>query len=208
MEHIPTGSATVNTLFQYPKDGITLIYGEGGSGKTTLCLMAAIEQILQKKKVIFLDAEKNFSIERLEQLAQHKNIDKEYMLVLPSKNFNVQHTQIKMFEDINNIGLIIIDSLTHFYRRLHAHEPDLAEGMLNKQVHILDNLAKKNVPIILTSQVYTNFENEIVPLARAICARYAKTVIKLEKKPRTMILEKPELKSKVFVIKNEGIELI
>ena len=52
MNMIKTGTEELdNFLENY--NGLTVLYGEGGSGKTTLCLLAAIEQALNNKKSYF-----------------------------------------------------------------------------------------------------------------------------------------------------------
>ena len=53
----------------YDTDVITVFYGPAGSGKTNLCLIAAAEQAALGKKVVFIDTEGGFSVERLRQLA-------------------------------------------------------------------------------------------------------------------------------------------
>src|SRR3989338_11435140 len=101
---INIGSEDLNKLLVgYKNNAVTSIYGEAGSGKTTLCLLAAIEQALNNKKVLFLDTENNFSTERFTQLLNNR--DKECIkniLILKIKNFNIQHTQIKSLEKIKN----------------------------------------------------------------------------------------------------------
>ncbi len=203
---ISTGSQDLNKFLQY--DNITTVYGEAGTGKTTLCLLAAIEQSLNNKKVLFLDAEKNFSTERFEQLLNGRNKECiKNILILNIKNFNLQHTQIKNLENIKNISLIIVDSITHFYRRLYRREPEIAKAMLGKQLSILKKISD-NIPIIITSQVYSNMKDDVLPLAKEILTKFSKTIIKLEKNPRKLIIEKPEKKEIKFKIVNEGIKII
>ncbi len=189
-------------------ENLTSIYGEGGTGKTTLCLLATIEQVLDNKKVLFLDTESNFSIERFEQLLDKRNKEcLKNVLILKIKNFNVQHTQIKSLEGIKNISLIVIDSLTHHYRRLYRREPEIAKAMLGKQLSILNKIGKK-IPLIVTSQVYSDMNNNINPLGREILINFSERVIKLEKNPRILKIIKPETKQVNFEITNEGIKLI
>lgn len=205
---IPTGSADLDKFLEgYDNNGVTTFYGEGGSGKSTLCILAAIDQALNNKKVLFLDTESNFSLERFEQLLNGRNKDCiKNILVLKIKNFNVQHTQIKNLEEIKNVSLVIVDSINHYYRRLHAREPEVARGMLAKQLSILNKISKNNIPILITSQVYSNMENEIIPLAKELLVRFSKTLIKLEKNPRKIT---NETKNKIssFEIVNEGIKI-
>ena len=97
---IQTGLKDLDNLLEN-YNNLTAIYGEAGTGKTTLCLLAAIEQALNNKKVLFLDSENNFSTERFTQLLNNR--DKECIkniLILKIKNFNIQHTQIKSLEKI------------------------------------------------------------------------------------------------------------
>src|SRR3989338_4816230 len=160
---ILTGSEDLNN-FLSGYENITAIYGEAGSGKTTLCLLATIEQALNNKKVLFLDSESNFSTERFEQLLNTRNKDCiKNILILKIKNFNLQHSQIKSLENIKNISLIIVDSITHYYRRLQRREPEVARAMLGKQLSILNNISKNNIPVLVTSQVYSNMNNDVSP---------------------------------------------
>src|SRR3989338_1393528 len=206
---IPTGSEDLdNFLKGYEENSISLIYGEAGSGKTTICLLSVIEQALNNKKVLFLDTERNFSTERFEQLLNNR--DKECLkniLVLKIKNFNMQHIQIKNLENIKKISLIVVDSITHYYRRLYSREPELAKGMLNKQLSILNKISKNNIPILITSQVYSNMNNNILPVGKDIIKKFSNINIKLEKNPRKIIDVTKKL-SINFKIMNEGIKII
>ena len=69
---IPSGSKILDKLLNggYEKDIITTIYGPAGSGKTILCMLSAVNMARAKKKIIYIDTENNFSIERLKQIAK------------------------------------------------------------------------------------------------------------------------------------------
>ena len=189
------------------KNNLTALYGEGGSGKTTLCLMATAEKIVNSQKVIYLDAESNFSAERFAQLLENKEKINN-VLVLKLKNFNFQHEQIKKLENIKNISLIIVDSITHFYRRLYRRKPEIARAMLGKQLSILRKISK-SIPVIITGQVYSDMNKKILPLGNTIIKKFSDTLIELEKEPkRKLIIKKPEKKAFYFEIVNAGIKII
>ncbi|MBI2148786.1 AAA family ATPase [Candidatus Woesearchaeota archaeon] len=205
---IKTGSEDLDKfLAGYEENSLTTIYGEAGSGKTTLCLLIAIEFALNNKKVLFLDTESNFSTERFEQLLKGRNKEcLKNILILKIKNFNLQHTQIKSLEGIKKISLIIVDSITHHFRRLNNKEPELAKGMLAKQLIILKDTSKNNMPVLITSQVYSNMKNGILPVGKEVINKFTKNIIKLEKNPRKIINEATD-KSANFEINNEGIKI-
>ena len=83
---IKTGTEELDNFLENYK-GLTTLYGEGGSGKTTLCMLAAIEQALNNKKVLYLDTEINFSADRFEQILNNRNKECiKNILVLKIKN--------------------------------------------------------------------------------------------------------------------------
>ena len=205
---IKTGSQDLDNFLKEYKE-ISLIYGPGGSGKTTLALLAAIEQATKNKKVIFIDTENSFSTERFTQLLDYKSKScLENILILNIKNFNIQHKHIKQLEEIKNISLIIIDSITNYYRRLYKSQPELAKAMIAKQMIILNKITKNNIPIIITSQVYSDMKDNVIPLANSVLPRYSQTIIKLEEKPRKIKIIKPEKKEIRFEIINTGIKTL
>jgi len=114
-------------------------------------------------------------------------------------------------------GLIILDSANLFYR-LEMHEDEAnATRSLTKQLVLLQIEArKKNIPVIITSQVYSAGD-DIKPFAGRSMDHIAKTIIKLEKvgnkngkeeRKATIIKHRsiPEGKSINFFITQEGIE--
>src|SRR3989338_8566956 len=124
-----TGCIDLDNLTEYKENSITLIYGAGGSGKTTLGLLVSINALKEKKKVLFIDAGNNFSVERFNQLSNDPSLLPK-MLIMKIKSFNVQHEHIKKLSELKGFDLIVIDSLTTFYRRLYSREPELAMAML------------------------------------------------------------------------------
>ena len=77
MNRLPSGSKILDSLLDggYEKDIITTVYGPAGSGKTNLCILSAVNTVRNKKKVVYIDTENNFSVERVKQIAlDHKKI--------------------------------------------------------------------------------------------------------------------------------------
>jgi len=122
MTKISTGSFDLNTWLNggYEKDIITMIAGPPGSGKTNFSILASCSQSKNNKKVIFIDTEGGFSVDRVKQIVgeNHEKILENIFLLKPT-NFEEQK---KCFEKLliavkkEQIGLIVIDGMAMLYR--------------------------------------------------------------------------------------------
>ena len=72
MEKISTGSEYLNKFLNsgYEKGRISVIFGPAATGKTTLCMLAALATAKSGKKILFIDTENGFSVERLKQMSK------------------------------------------------------------------------------------------------------------------------------------------
>ena len=70
MAKISTGSYDLNKWLHggYEEDVITMVAGPPGSGKTNFVILAACSQAKKGNKVLFIDTEGGFSIERVKQV--------------------------------------------------------------------------------------------------------------------------------------------
>ncbi|PIO07833.1 DNA repair protein RadB, partial [Candidatus Pacearchaeota archaeon CG10_big_fil_rev_8_21_14_0_10_34_12] len=92
-EKISTGSFDLNKwLFGgYEKDVVTMIAGPAGSGKTNFTILATCSQAKKDKKVIFMDTEGGFSVERVKQIVGESYEEiLENILLLSPMNFEEQ----------------------------------------------------------------------------------------------------------------------
>jgi len=157
---------------------ITEIYGEGGSGKTNVCIQAAKRCIEEGKKAVYIDTE-GISKERLLQVFGDRKKLESILFFIP---FSLKE-QEDMVEKACRIdaGIIILDSANLFYR-LEMNEDEAAPTRsLTKQLVTLQIEARrKNIPVIITSQVYSAGE-EIKPFAGRSMDHIAKTIIRLER---------------------------
>ncbi len=207
----------------YETDIVTVIYGGPGAGKTTFCLLVAISQAKKGKRVLFIDTEGGFSVERVKQIVgdDYQKVLQNILLLKPT-DFSEQK---KAFEKLRNqidgeIGVIIVDGLTVLYRLDFALARERGEeGIQNinteliKQIKTLVEIArKKHIPVIVTNQVY-NWEFSQKMVGGDILRYWAKCLIELIydpiRKRRTAILRKhrslPE-KDMHFIIDNKGIK--
>lgn len=188
------------------KEKNIMIYGPASTGKTTISLLSAYNQIKDNNKVIFLDTENSFPLERFWQISNNDKALLDNIFLFKAKNFMEQHEKIKFIPEICNktkISLVIVDSLGVHYRRLVKHKPDMANSMLFSQLRILESL---NLPVIITNQVYSDFNSKIKMVGDGIVNKFSKCLIELKKDPRRIdIKNKKELK---FEICNGGIKIL
>ena len=168
---ISTGSKILDIMLEggYEKDIITTVYGPAGSGKTVLCLLSAINIAKTGKKVIYVDSEGGFSIERLRQITSHINLSYEKVLdnivFLRPTSFEEQKKSFEKLKELVNdkIGLIIVDTIAMLYRLELSKSEDIHEVNieLGKQIAYLTEIARKNsIPVLITNQVYPDFDNK------------------------------------------------
>ncbi|MBI2651365.1 DNA repair and recombination protein RadB [Candidatus Woesearchaeota archaeon] len=196
MPKIPTGSKILDIMLEggYETDVITTIYGPAGSGKTGLCILCAINVVRSGKKVVYIDTENNFSIDRFSQICSSISIDYKKTLnsivFLKPVSFEEQKKTFEKLKDIINdrIGLIVIDSIAMLYRLELGKNDDIYEvnKELGRQLAFLTEIAgKKNIPILITNQVYADFDDkEKVNLVGGDLLKYgSKCLIELQKTP-------------------------
>ena len=86
MDRVSTGTKVLDSALNggYESGVISTIYGPAGSGKTTLCLLC-IANISKGKKIIFIDTENGFSVERLSQITEsYKEILSRVLFLRPN----------------------------------------------------------------------------------------------------------------------------
>jgi len=203
---LPTGCRNIDELLGggLPERTITQLYGPAGSGKTIVCLQALKNASLIGKKVMYVDSEGGFSQQRLEQIAGDKKqtILKNTILVEPT-NFE---EQIKIMDKLENekVDLIIVDSITALYR-IEMTEDKVQETnkALGKQLtQLLGYARKNNIPILLTNQVYSNFDNgNIEPVGGDLLKYISKVVVEMSKEDA--VTRKMKLKKHLFKKEDE-----
>ena len=167
---ILTGSKILNEMLDggYEKDVITTIYGPAGAGKTVLCLLCSINIAKDGKKIIYVDCEGGFSLDRLKQITSHINLDYKKMLdniiFLRPTSFEEQKKSFEKLKELVNdrIGLIVVDTIAMLYRLELGKNEDIQDvnRELGRQISYLTEIArKKGIPVLITNQVYTDFDD-------------------------------------------------
>ncbi len=195
---------------------ITHIYGPPNSGKTNLALIAT-KNAAQSGKVIYIDPEGGFSIERLQQICnegEFELVKKNLMLIEPT-DYEEQKVAINKLSELvpkTKAKLVIVDSISVLYRL--QEEKDMKE--LGRQLAQLLRIARKyEIPVLITNQVYTDIETqEIVPVGGDILMYWSKIILSLDQQghQRIATLKKHKFLSEgttlKFTISDKGIDVL
>ncbi len=168
---ISMGSEKINELIGGGTEtqSITEVYGGYGSGKTQLAFQLSVN--VQKdedegglnKGCVFIDTENTFRPERIKEIAENADMDPEEVLdnIFVARAYNSDHQMVLANEadeilENNDIGLVIVDSLTGQFRADYTGRGSLAERQqkLNRHLHDLQRLAEVyNVAVFISNQV-------------------------------------------------------
>lgn len=225
MTKISAGSYDLNKwLFGgYETDIVTVLYGAAGTGKTNFCMLTAVSQAKKGNKVIYIDTEGGFSVERVKQLVaengDYGEVLKNILLLKPTNFLEQKESFKKLLEYLRKeVSLIVVDGMTILYRLdfAAAREKDFNEmqktnAELVRQMRTLAEISRKReIPVIVTNQVY-QWDDEKKMVGGDILSYWGKCLIELvnENGKRTVYLRKhrslPE-KSLDFQITNSGIK--
>jgi DNA repair protein RadB len=208
VRHLATGCAPLDGLLDggLESDAITLVFGEGGSGKTNLALQCARQASAAGQRVAYVDTEGVSSV-RLRQVFSAavpeavgpeqptelrpvgppglEDLEEQILFFTPY-SIEEQERMVHNATKVPGLGLLVVDSINMHYR-LHIDtggdaESDAARS-LYKQLHHLTGFARQHqVPILVTGQVYGG-EDTTQPFARRVMEHLVKALVRFEKRP-------------------------
>jgi DNA repair protein RadB len=190
-EPLPWGVASLDRLLGggLETDCVTELYGEGGSGKTILCLQATWQAALRDRRVIYVDAE-GVSPNRLAQIAGDRLPELLQHLLLSTPRTLDEHTRavraacVLAREGRRPVGLVVVDSVTYFYRlSLSGETEEAARHSLAREVADLVSVALHHqIPVLISNQVWRNpREGTLEPLGGTFLQHAAKTILRLDR---------------------------
>lgn len=204
---ISTGSRELDRILGggIPSNEVSFVYGEPGSGKTTLAMSVSARCLISDpaSKVFLIDSDMKFNTERFLQIINGKDDYLKRLLYWKPSSFDEQVSLIQILpEKIVSGDLVIIDSITGLYRlELGDPEKTFAENKeLNHQLGLIKEMAEtKEVTVILTGQVRSVIDSalpQVEPVAPRLLRFWSDYIIKLENTSipavRQAILEKPK----------------
>ncbi|MBW1840035.1 MAG: AAA family ATPase, partial [Deltaproteobacteria bacterium] len=203
-------------------------YGEPGSGKTNICLMAALDCAKKDGKILYIDSEGGFSAERFKQLTPEWKTHLDKIKIIEPKTFEEQGKLIRGLGK-HDADLIIVDSMVALYRLEYADRMckkndgkkniDLvmeANRELSKQLSLLSAISReKGIPVLITTHTFRHWDKGTNELVGGDAIRYwSKIIVLLEKTGRmserraTVIKHQyvPELGQAKFDLTQNGIK--
>jgi DNA repair protein RadB len=181
MDQLLGGGLEVRTITQF--------YGEPASGKSTICMIAAVTSLRAGQTVVFIDSE-GFSIERFRQIAG-ADTEKiaEHLFLFEPIDFEQQGIMIAEAEKILKVhkpGLLVMDSATALYRNDLERGRDSIQMLTRQMIHLLGYSKRYDIPVIVTNQVYMDtVKNTFLGLGGTALEHISKVIIRLEKTDRT-----------------------
>jgi len=190
-DRLPTGIAALDELLGggLETDSVTEVYGEGGTGKTILCLQVAARVALEGRWVVYIDTE-GLSVDKLESMANGKLPELLEHLLISSPGTLQEQTQAvetasRMARDTARpVGLIVVDSMTMHYRlELGGKEEETARRELGLELAQLVSAALQvPVPVLVTNQVWRKVgEGTLEPVGGAFLNHAAKTILRFDR---------------------------
>jgi DNA repair protein RadB len=185
--------------------------------------LVAVYALEDEKKVLFIDTEGGFSVDRFKQMCKDEEELEEKMkriMFITPVTFDEQK---RIFSKLNEyvddkVGLLVFDSIAMLYRLEMGKGKNVQKinSLLAQQLSCLSKIARdKNIPVLITNQVYADFENKNnVKMVGGDLLKYqSKCLIELQNlkgSNRMAVIRKhrslPEGRKVKFKIINKGIE--
>jgi len=151
---------------------LTEVYGEYGTGKSQMAFQLSVNVQLDEddgglgKGCLYIDTESTFVPSRVRQIAEAAGMDGDEVLdnIQVAKAYNSDH-QMLLVDDADNlltendIGLVVVDSVTGAFRADYTGRGSLAERQqkLNRHLGDLQRIANVyNVAVFVTNQVLSD----------------------------------------------------
>jgi DNA repair protein RadB len=190
-DRLPTGLPALDSLLGggLEGDSVTEVYGEGGTGKTILCLQLAVRVALSGRWVVYIDTE-GLSVDKLEAMAGTKLPEVlEHLLISSPTSLREQDRAVdratRLARDgTRPVGLIVVDSGTMYYRlELGGKEEEGARRALGLELAQLVSAALQvPVPVLLTNQVWRKVgDGSLEPVGGAFLNHAAKTILRFDR---------------------------
>jgi DNA repair protein RadB len=187
-QKLPIGVGCIDNLLSggIENSVITEIYGEGGSGKTNLALLFSISCTKNGKRVIFIDTE-GVSPERILQVSGDGEMYRENLMIFRAASLEDQELALmrseRLIEKYGNVGLLVIDSFTEYFRLEKTTDTASRIAGFQKQLSHISRIAVKfKIPALITNQVYQDIDRgTLQPFGGYVINHAMKAILEVSK---------------------------
>ncbi len=191
-DRLATGVGPLDRLLDggLDPDAVTEVYGEGGTGKSILCLQVAVRVALDGRWVFYIDTE-GVSVAKLEAIAGPRlpQVLDRLLISSPSsleEQSEAVRTATRLARDGRRaVGLIVLDSIAFYYRlALGSPDEEAARRAIAMQLGDLVSTAMRvPVPVLVTNQVWRSVDDgHLEPIGGAFLNHAAKTILRFERR--------------------------
>lgn len=175
---------------------LSLVYGEPGTGKTSLAIQISTEAARRGFRVLYVDGDRSFTHQRFSQIAGADwQMLGQYLLLFVPETFTEQASLIGNLENYltSKTRLVILDTVTSLYRVAFSptQKSFLLNRELNRQLACLSEIAiRYDLAVLAASQVHTGFSERVTrvePVARRTLYHWAKTILVMKSSGRSRI---------------------
>jgi len=179
-------------------DGVSLVYGEAETGKTSLAIQCAVGCARRGYKTMFIDSDGTFHERRLSQIAYHDfDAVSPFIILVRPTTFREQALAIDHLDEYvtKKFGLVVVDTITSLYRvELGTPKENFKLNReLNRQVACLAQIAKtRKVATLVTGQVrgiLVEGEDNVEPVATRVLKFWSDVVINLKNTGQTRVVK-------------------
>lgn len=199
-DKIQVGCPSLDGLLRggFANGELALVYGEAGTGKTTLVIQAASVCAELGLKVIYVDADHSFTQQRFDQIARGRSarISELITLFFP-ENFSEQRRVVESLQNYvsSRLGLVVVDSVSSLYRAAFSGADsvfDLNRDLSRQMAYLRELASAHNVACIVTSQVHSRLTPQaadIEPVARRTVFHFPQLILRLKNTPKAGVKE-------------------
>ena len=186
---LPTTCEGVDKLLAggFEQGTVSLVYGEAGTGKTSMALQLSREAIKSYPDhvVLFVDTE-GLSVERMTQIFGKSDASK-LLMIRPSSLSDLHQTLTNKLEQHDKISLVVVDTINAYVRLSYMKNKQLSSRQFLEMTSILQPLAEKgDYPVMITAQVYEK-DGEIGPYFGKSLMHLSKTIIHFGKEKKSWL---------------------
>lgn len=162
IEAIPTGCIPLDKTLEIggvPRGRIVEIYGQSGTGKTSLCVHIAAEAQKMGEMVAYMDLENAVSTKYFNSLGVDV-LDSSKFMLCQSSSAEEALDILEMLVTSNEVGVVIIDSVAALLPLAEA-EGEIADNTISLQARLLSKSMRRLSNLLAKSKTCVIFINQI-----------------------------------------------